>query len=309
MTAARRATTTAAWLVALALVVWWAVRLPLAPAGTPELTDLGGLAGWIPSADPAVVVIGLIRLVVVAVGSWMLLTSTAATVAAIVGNDGALRAVLRVSPAIVRRVVHSTAAITVTATVLAATPAGAAVHGPERRPAAAVVVDAPTTDQVATLHLDDRHVDDRHQHDDPPPGIAEPDELTATMAVVPDRPAPPPATPPEPAVLRLLPAGHDGAAASGAEAPSVDRSAGATDAAEETAITPEQPSTWVVRPGDSFWRITEELRAGRGGATGDIAFLDYWERLIDTNRSELVDRDNPDLLLPGQVLTIPAPTP
>jgi hypothetical protein len=55
----------------------------------------------------------------------------------------------------------------------------------------------------------------------------------------------------------------------------------------------------VVRPGDSFWSIAE-AEAGAGEVAG------YWRTLIDENRDRLVDRGNPDLLYPGQVLRLPA---
>jgi nucleoid-associated protein YgaU len=33
--------------------------------------------------------------------------------------------------------------------------------------------------------------------------------------------------------------------------------------------------------------------------------VDYWAQLVDANRDRLVDPDDPDLLLPGQVLVLP----
>jgi hypothetical protein len=57
----------------------------------------------------------------------------------------------------------------------------------------------------------------------------------------------------------------------------------------------------VVRPGDSFWSIAEEVMAGAGD-TGA-----YWRTLIDANRERLVDPGNADLLYPGQVLRLPVP--
>jgi nucleoid-associated protein YgaU len=58
----------------------------------------------------------------------------------------------------------------------------------------------------------------------------------------------------------------------------------------------------VVAPGDSFWSlavdaVTEHPRP--------VAVDEYWRRLIARNRARLVDPANPDLLYPGQVLTLP----
>jgi hypothetical protein len=33
----------------------------------------------------------------------------------------------------------------------------------------------------------------------------------------------------------------------------------------------------------------------------------YWQRLIAANRHDLIDPDNPDLLVPGQRLVVPPP--
>lgn len=50
-------------------------------------------------------------------------------------------------------------------------------------------------------------------------------------------------------------------------------------------------------------------RVGGGRRSGSLAgdLSRYCRKLIETNRDRLVDPDNPDLLVPGQVLTIPPP--
>jgi len=65
---------------------------------------------------------------------------------------------------------------------------------------------------------------------------------------------------------------------------------------------------WTVRPGECFWSIAERvLTAHTGQAPTDAEIVPYWHRLIDANRAELVQRENPDLILPGQVFTVPNP--
>jgi hypothetical protein len=59
-----------------------------------------------------------------------------------------------------------------------------------------------------------------------------------------------------------------------------------------------RPDEVLVRPGDSFWSIAED-HADRT----DVAA--YWRDLIAANRDRLVDRSNPDLLYPAQVLRLP----
>jgi nucleoid-associated protein YgaU len=64
----------------------------------------------------------------------------------------------------------------------------------------------------------------------------------------------------------------------------------------------EEPTQVVVAPGDSFWSLAEAAVAAhpRPPAVGD-----YWRRFVDANRDRLVDPANPDLLYPGQTLTLP----
>jgi nucleoid-associated protein YgaU len=63
-----------------------------------------------------------------------------------------------------------------------------------------------------------------------------------------------------------------------------------------------------VRPGECFWSIAERVLTDNWGrAPTDAEIVPYWRRLIDANRLELVQPDNPDLILPGQVFAVPAP--
>ncbi|HEV2758647.1 MAG TPA: hypothetical protein VGV86_03670 [Acidimicrobiales bacterium] len=68
------------------------------------------------------------------------------------------------------------------------------------------------------------------------------------------------------------------------------------------------PVQWTVKPGECFWSIADSVLTERlGRSPTDAEIVPYWQRLIAGNRSELVQPDNPDLVLPGQVLTVPAP--
>ncbi|HEY8543828.1 MAG TPA: LysM domain-containing protein [Acidimicrobiales bacterium] len=72
---------------------------------------------------------------------------------------------------------------------------------------------------------------------------------------------------------------------------------------EPAAIVVDDNEVWVVRTGDSFWSIAEDV-VGVGPRTHA-----YWEQLIAANRSRLAVPDQPDLLFPGQRLTLPPPVP
>jgi nucleoid-associated protein YgaU len=64
------------------------------------------------------------------------------------------------------------------------------------------------------------------------------------------------------------------------------------------------PSSWIVRPGDDLWSIAGEVLGRTVGGTDDLdATTAYWRTLVAANGSVLAD---PNLLHPGQVLTLPA---
>jgi nucleoid-associated protein YgaU len=78
--------------------------------------------------------------------------------------------------------------------------------------------------------------------------------------------------------------------------------------ATDPAPLPAADRTWTVQPGQCFWSIAEAVLAeslGRAPSASEV--VPYWKRLIDANRASLADRDNPDLVFPRQVFTVPPP--
>jgi hypothetical protein len=64
----------------------------------------------------------------------------------------------------------------------------------------------------------------------------------------------------------------------------------------------------TVRRGEHFWAIAEDvLRDAWDRQPTDAEIDPYWRALVEANRSRLVDRRNPDLLLPGQTVVVPDP--
>ncbi|MEO6317281.1 MAG: LysM domain-containing protein [Acidimicrobiales bacterium] len=67
----------------------------------------------------------------------------------------------------------------------------------------------------------------------------------------------------------------------------------------------ETLSEHTVVVGESFWGIAEqEAGAGTSPTTAEVG--SYWAELVAANSDRLVEPGNPDLLLPGQVLVLPA---
>ncbi len=83
----------------------------------------------------------------------------------------------------------------------------------------------------------------------------------------------------------------------------------AVASAPETAKATASPANqWTVKPGECFWSIAESVLTERWGrAPRDGEIVPFWQRLIQANRLELIDRDNPDLIVPSQVFTVPGP--
>ena len=74
------------------------------------------------------------------------------------------------------------------------------------------------------------------------------------------------------------------------------------------ALEPPPDRAWTVRPGECFWSIAEDVLASslrRHPTVGEV--VPYWRSLVETNRAALADRDNADLVFPGQVFTVPDP--
>jgi len=84
-----------------------------------------------------------------------------------------------------------------------------------------------------------------------------------------------------------------------------------TPPAPAPAPVPADPGpTWVIAPGDHLWSVASRVVARERSAptATDDQVAPYWRALIAANREVLADPANPDLVFPGQVLRLPAPT-
>ncbi len=85
--------------------------------------------------------------------------------------------------------------------------------------------------------------------------------------------------------------------------------AAAPPAAPAPELTPRAGAEWLVREGDSFWRLASIVVSDALGARATLAEIDrYWRVCVEQNRSELRPPFDPDLIFPAQVVQLPAPT-
>ncbi|HEX4818789.1 MAG TPA: LysM domain-containing protein [Acidimicrobiales bacterium] len=77
-------------------------------------------------------------------------------------------------------------------------------------------------------------------------------------------------------------------------------------AATPPAPPPASSTSWVVKPGDSFWSIAASVLQSRlGHAPSNAEIVPFWHALIDANQAQLPHPGNPDLLYVGITLVIP----
>lgn len=117
--------------------------------------------------------------------------------------------------------------------------------------------------------------------------------------------APPPATAVAPGTVTM----HQLAPADPTPVPVPAPTSASASASPEVAPVPGRSvDRWTVAPGQCFWSIAESvLSTHLGRSPTDAEIVPYWERLIDANRAELAQRDNADLIFPGQVFAVPSP--
>ena len=67
---------------------------------------------------------------------------------------------------------------------------------------------------------------------------------------------------------------------------------------------------WEVAAGDHLWSVAARvLHEAWGRVPSDREVTPYWSVLVEDNRPRLADPANPDLVFPGQRLSLPAPPP
>jgi hypothetical protein len=277
------------------LVVWAAVLV----VGLRALHALGGgglavplgsvdaFADWLDHTPPAVMTMALVRTAGLAAGWYLAACTAVAVLARGLGWARPTALVARVSPAFVRRIVSGGGGLGLAAGALLGSTPLVALDG--ATPAAAAEAPSPPGSTATMTRLDASGPSAPGTRSRSP----DVDPATATMRRLPAEA--PPVTP----------------ATSTTTAPPVTSTMSTTQAPK-----PPQPATgaidrdaiWIVGPGDSFWSIAvEQLTTAQRPDPDERDVTRYWRRLIDANRTGLIDPANPDLLVPGQRLVLPDP--
>jgi hypothetical protein len=104
------------------------------------------------------------------------------------------------------------------------------------------------------------------------------------------------------AILRALPDDPPGG-----DRPTADAAAPPLPSVETDPPPAPQPDRWIVEPGDSCWRVAEEVLAEAWGRRADVREVTaYWAELVELNADRFVTGDA-DLIHPGQELLLPPP--
>ncbi len=261
-----------AWRAALVAVVLGADAAgAVLPA--PPLTDVGAWGQWLAGRDPVLVAFGVLRLAVLVAAYYLL----AVTVVGALARAARWRRAVAVADVVtlpaVRRLLSTAVHVSVATATLVPSPAFAAPPPgpPPPRPAATA-----TADPAADTAGEDRRSLRPSHHDGP---------LTAAVD-----------------------AAVDAARRGAAQRDAAGRGATAPEPAPRSHPAPPVEPTWRVRPGESFWTIAERtVRRAAGAAATDEQVTAYWHQLVERNHAALADRDNPDLIYPGQVFNLPPP--
>jgi len=312
--------------VALTLCLVALGRLGGGDLGVPFGT-VDELTTWVEATEPAPLAIAVVRLMAQGLCSYLLLAAVLQLLADALGYPWLAFVARKAVPFAVRHALSGGAGLGLAAGSVLGTAAGPAGAG--AGPARVLITatdDAAPPAPTATMTL-------LTPVPSPPPAAPMPVPTpTATMVLLPPAPAggdgepalddgaARPAVSLDPAPVPVADTGDAGAGAPATplsptttvvvslpvpevSAPGAPTTTAPPAGGAPAAVTVDDNEVWVVDAGDSFWSIAEDV-VGRGDRTRA-----YWEQLIVANRDRLAVPDQPDLLFPGQRLTLPPPAP
>ncbi len=299
----------------LAALAYSAPALP-APPSQPA-----GLVAWWSHTDPALALGALLRLAALGMCAWLLLVTTVELLATATGWRALARIARDLAPTVwqvlvLRPITVGTLAVPVvvpTAAMVAPTVAAADTTGVDTN--AVDVVDSTSSGGpiVLTMTIAPDPVPVDHTTTSTP-------DPTSTSTTAPEAPAPPATivvTIPEDLQDHTMAPPYDVTPPPATTAPVPPPTPDATPAPTPPAVTDpvhisDPPhtvaptETYLVVPGDSFWRIAAvrvEAHLGRIPTPSEIA--GHWRVLIAANQDRLAIPGNPDLIFPGDELVLP----
>ena len=302
-----------AWLAALIGTLQVLTVVGHGRLGSPPLTaGAHAFQGWAAARDAPTIAMATVRVIAVAL-AWYLLVATAAGWAARLTR---LAAAVKVTDAVTVPSLRRLLGATVGLALLAVPVAGCASTSSARPPTAASTGAPPPGPPVLRLLPDDPSPPPTTSVPRTPPTAAAGPPATSTPALsTPALPTPALSTPARSTPALSTPALSTPAMSTPAMSTSTGRPTAplrpkgpSTPAAAPTDSPAARPTTWTVRPGDSFWHVARTLLTdAHGRPPTDAEIVPYWRSLIEVNRSRLDDPHNPDLLFPGQELTVTRP--
>jgi hypothetical protein len=263
----------------------------------PPPLDPSAWRPWLEGRDALVATMALLRLVVLGLCWYLVGVTTVGTIARLLRAARLIRLAEALTLPIVRRLLQQTLGVVLATTMVTAAtgPSPQVVAVP-----AQVAADVGPDDGRAGL------------------GGSRPDGENRSR--VPHRAgvgiasgAPASAAGPPQVTLRSLEAPESSAAAplpwriAGSDAPP-RRDGVADEQVSETAgrAARTDRTMHTVRSGESLWLIARHrLEAALDRSPTDAEVVPYWQAVIELNRDRLPDREDPDLILPGQELLLP----
>lgn len=265
MTGRRSLSLLVAWSAALVACLWFLHGAGGSELAAPPLLSPTDLATWPARVGSANAVVAIIRLLALGLAWYLTLATIVGSLVRVVDTPGLQRSIDQVTPGFLRALLGSAGTITAAGLTLAVSPLVAPTTSPLETHPAAA--SQPSIDAAVE------------------PGTTTVPGSPATMTRV------------EAATLEML-------APLEMSRPGQTSDDGLTIA---SVIPLAQPSDrWTVETGDHFWGIALEVLGDSWGRTpGDHEVGPYWSELIEANRHRLVAPENPDLIYPGQVMTLP----
>lgn len=272
-----------AWVLGLAAATALLHAVGSGPLAPPPLEPAGWMA-WAQARDPLVATVAVLRMVALAL-SWYLVGTTAiGIVARLVCAARLVRVADALSVPGLRRLLQGALGVSLATAMVTATPPGASAQ--QLNPPIGISV-TQAGEEASGAQAEVVQVDVGRDDAGDSSAPSSPQEM---------RPLP----------LELLqeigtePIDHTVGRGATVDAPAAgDLASGAEHASGA--------DDHVVVSGESLWTIARDVLASRSEeAPTDGEVAGYWHRVIEANRDRLDDPDNPDLIFPGQSLTLPA---